>query len=283
MTADVLRPLRTLLESRRGRLLPLPPRLERLYGNFRAPSRSGPQVFSNFVGTLDGVVSLHARGHAGGGDISGFSIEDRMVMGLLRATADAVIVGSGTFHEDRRHVWTPEAICPSLAREYQRLRSAMAKPEPLLNVVVTASGNIDLRLPVFVSRQVAAMIVTTPAGAARLKKQRAPRPVEICVVGRGNASGDIDPAAILGAVAGAHPRKRLLIEGGPRLLGSFYRKGLIAEQFLTVAPQIAGRDIDDGRLSLVMGKTFGPRHPLWGSLSDVRVGGNLLFLRYEFP
>jgi hypothetical protein len=31
------------------------------------------------------------RGHAAGGDISGFNIQDRMVMGLLRAVADVVI------------------------------------------------------------------------------------------------------------------------------------------------------------------------------------------------
>jgi len=47
-----------------------------------------PHVFSNFVTTLDGVVSLNTKGHASGGDISGFSAQDRMVMGLMRAIAD---------------------------------------------------------------------------------------------------------------------------------------------------------------------------------------------------
>jgi hypothetical protein len=31
-----------------------------------------------------------------------------------------------------------------------------------------------------------------------------------------------------------------------------------------------------------MGKTFAPRHPLWGRLIDVRRGDSLLFLRYFF-
>jgi hypothetical protein len=65
-------------------------------------------------------------------------------------------------------------------------------------------------------------------------------------------------------------------------LGSFYDERLVHEQFLTLAPQIAGRDTGDGRPSLVMGKTFAPREPLWGTLTDARRGGNLLFLRYFF-
>ena len=51
-----LAPLKTLFETRRGRVLPLPPRLARLYGCLRMPLPSThPHVFSNFVTTLDGV------------------------------------------------------------------------------------------------------------------------------------------------------------------------------------------------------------------------------------
>jgi hypothetical protein len=111
-SADIA-PLRTLFELNRGHTLPLPRQLLRLYGNFRMPlSHSGPRIFSNFVSSMDGVVSLQVKGHMGGGDISGFSIQDRVLMGLLRAVADVVIVGSGTLDADPRHVWTPEAICP---------------------------------------------------------------------------------------------------------------------------------------------------------------------------
>src|SRR5580692_8295803 len=123
-----LKPLGLLFESKRGRLLPLPPKLTRLYGNFRMPlRRSSPEVFSNFVSTMDGVVSLQVKGHSTGGDISGFSVQDRMVMGLLRAAADAVVVGSGTLAADPQHVWTPQAICPELGDDYRRLNLAMAK------------------------------------------------------------------------------------------------------------------------------------------------------------
>ena len=78
------------------------------------------------------------------------------------------------------------------------------------------------------------------------------------------------------------PCKLILVEGGPRLLGDFYAERLVDEQFLTLAPQIAGRDDHDRRLSLVMGKAFAPRAAPWGTLIDLRRGGSHLFLRYSF-
>jgi riboflavin biosynthesis pyrimidine reductase len=273
--------LRTLLETTRGRALPLPPKLSRQYGAFRLPlPRSGLLVFSNFVSTLDGVVSLQVKGHSGGGDISGFSGQDRMVMGLLRAVADAVIIGSGTLAADPQHLWTPQAICPELGDDYRRLAKAMAKPRAALNVIVSAEGTVNLRLPVFSSGKVAAMIITTVRGAKRLCRQRVPDTVQIHAVQR--RSGEISAAEILRAVDRAITGKRVLVEGGPRLLATFYKERLVDEQFLSLSPQLAGREMGDARMSLVMGKTFAPRDPLWGRLTDARQGSRLLFLRYSF-
>jgi riboflavin biosynthesis pyrimidine reductase len=288
--------LKTLFEMKRGKTLPLPPKLARLYGCLRMPlPRSHPHIFSNFVATLDGVVSLNAKGHASGADISGFSAQDRMVMGLLRAIADVVIVGSGTLGADRRHVWTAGAIFPELADEYRRLSQALGKREAPLNVIVSGSGKIDLRLPVFASGKVPALIVTTTAGAKRLRRQHAPDSVEIRAIRRRvgavhrgasairRSASAIPASAVLDEVCRVSPGKLILVEGGPRLLGDFYAERLIDEQFLTLAPQIAGRDAGDRRLSLVMGKAFAPGDPLWGTLIDVRRGSSHLFLRYSFP
>jgi riboflavin biosynthesis pyrimidine reductase len=273
--------LRTLMETTHGRALPLPPNLSRIYGAFRLPApRASLHVFSNFVSTLDGVVSLQVKGHSGGGDISGFSGQDRMVMGLLRAAADAVIVGSGTLAADPDHLWTPQAICPELGDEYRRLTDAMRKPRSALNVIVSAGGTVNLRLPVFASGKVPAMIITTARGAKRLQRHRVPDSVQIQAIRR--RSGEIPAADILRAVGRAITGKRVLVEGGPRLLGTFYKARLVDEQFLSLAPQLSGREPGDVRMSLVMGKTFAPRDPLWGQLIDVRQGSRLLFLRYSF-
>jgi len=281
--------LETLFETKRGKVLPLPPGLARLYGCLRMPlPRSHPHVFSNFVSTLDGVVSLSVPGHASGRDISGSSAQDRMVMGLLRAIADVVIIGSGTLGADRRQVWTAEAIFPALAKEYRQLGKALDKCSVPLNVIVSGSGEIDLSLPVFTSGKVQALIVTTTAGAKRLLKQKVPDSVEIRAIRRSanadrHGAGAIPAKAILDEVSRVSPGKLILVEGGPRLLGDFYAERLLDEQFLTLAPQIAGREIGDRRLSLVMGKAFAPRDPLWGKLIDLRRGGSHLFLRYSFP
>ncbi len=264
--------------------MPLPPSLARLYGRLRMPlPRTRPHVFSNFVTTLDGVVSLNTKGHASGGDISGFSAQDRMVMGLMRAIADVVIIGTGTLFADRRHVWTAAAVFPQLADEYRQLSEALGQRGPPLNVIVSGSGRIDLRLPVFTSGKVPALIITTTAGAKRLREQSGSASVEIRAIrGRGSATA-IPASAILAEVIRVRPGKRILVEGGPRLLGDFYAEQLVDEQFLTLAPQIAGRDAGDRRLSLVMGKVFAPGNPLWGTMIDARRGSSHLFLRYSFP
>ena len=291
-----LAPLETLYETKRGTVLPLPPRLARLYGRLRMPlGRVRPHLISNFVTTLDGVVSLNVKGHASGADISGWSAQDRMVMGLLRAVADVVIVGAGTLSVDRHHVWTAENIFPGLADEYRRLRAALGKRGPPLHAIVSGSGRIDLGLRVFASGEVPALIVTTAAGAKQLRRQRAPDSVEIRAVRRSTSAtrrsvsatrggaGSIRARSILDEVSRASAGRLILVEGGPRLLGDFYAEHLLGEQFLTLAPQIAGRDVDDQRLSLVMRRTFAPRSPLWGTLIDLRRGGSHLFLRYSFP
>jgi len=271
----------TLLETKRGKVLPLPARLARLYGCLRIPvPHARPYVFSNFVSSLDGVVSLSVRGHASGGDISGFNAQDRMVMGLLRAVADVVIIGASTLAADSRQVWTADAVFPALANEYRQLRNALGKSEAPLNVVVCGNAGIDLRLPVFSSGKVPALIVTTSTGARRLRMQHVPDSVEIRTAR--SRAGIIQARAILDEVCRVNPGKTILVEGGPRLLGDFYAAGLLDEQFLTLAPQIAGRETDDRRLSLVIGKMFAPREPLWGTLTDLRRGSSHLFLRYAF-
>jgi riboflavin biosynthesis pyrimidine reductase len=277
-----LTPLRTLIETRGGKRVPLPPGLARLYGRLRVPSqRARPHVFSNFVTTLDGVVSLNEAGHASGGDISGFSPQDRMVMGLLRAIADVVVIGAGTLGADSRHLWTAAAIFPDFAEEYGQLSQVLGNGATPLNVVVSGNGNLDLGLPVFASGKVKTLILSTAPGAKRLLRKGVPDSVEVRAIGR--AGRAISARAIVDEVCRGRPVKRILVEGGPHLLGDFYAEHLIDEQFLTLAPQIAGRDAGDKRLSLVMGKVFAPDQPLWGQLIDLRRGDSHLYLRYSFP
>src|SRR5450755_4454797 len=73
------------------------------YGNFGfpAPPADRPWIYTNFVQSLDGIVSLLGK-YASGAEISQ-SRADRWLMDLLRAHADAVIMGMNTLREEQRN------------------------------------------------------------------------------------------------------------------------------------------------------------------------------------
>src|SRR6185312_8908767 len=78
-------------------------------------------VAANFVESADGVVALpEARGESGG-VVSGGSEADRFIMGLLRACADAVLIGAGTLRAAPGDLWTADAIFPGAAGLYARV------------------------------------------------------------------------------------------------------------------------------------------------------------------
>jgi len=276
----VLEPLQALGDAKLGTDLPLPDELASIYGHLQLPPHPGrPYLAANFVTTLDGVVSLDASGNMGGGEISGFNHQDRMVMGLLRAVADAVIVGAGTLRASPDHLWTAEYIYPPLASAYKRLRATLGKREPPLNVFVTARGELDPEMRVFRSGEVPVLIVTTANGMRRMQNTGLPPSVEISRIDTG---GLLSARAIVDSVSRVRRSDVILIEGGPHLMASFFTEQLLDELFLTLAPQVAGRNHLADRPGLVSGRSFAPENPLWGTLVSVKRGGSHLFLRYRF-
>ncbi len=275
-----LAPLATLYDVARGDELPLPSELAAVYGPLRLPRpQARPYLIGNFVTTLDGVVSLNAPGQAGGGEISGFNQQDHMVMGILRAMADAVIVGAGTLRASPQHLWIAEYTYRPLVEAYQVLRRNLGITEPPLNVIVTARGELDLHLPVFQSARVPVLIVTTTSGERHLPTLSLPASIHVEAV---KGTDVLSARSILEAVARVRRCKVILTEGGPHLIGDFFAEKCLDELFLTLAPQIAGRDNSIERPGLVAGKTFAPNHALWGRLISLKRSGDHLFLRYAF-
>jgi riboflavin biosynthesis pyrimidine reductase len=275
-----LDPLETLYDAEAGQELALPPELAEYYGRLGfAAHQDRPHVIANFVTTLDGVVALDAPGHGGGGEISGNSAQDRAVMGLLRAVADAVIVGAGTLRSVPRHLWTAEHIYPPLARSYTALRASLGKGEPPLNVIVTVSGDLDLGLPVFTSGKVPALIVTTARGALVLRDRGLPARVQVVETPGGER---VTTGGMLEAVCAHRRCDVVLVEGGPHLMADFFAERRLDELFLTLAPQVVGRDAAHPQLALMMGQALAPERSAWGSLLSVKRGGSHLFLRYTF-
>ncbi|MGH6992981.1 MAG: dihydrofolate reductase family protein, partial [Caulobacteraceae bacterium] len=259
-----MQPLQTLLDrASETAAAALPEALAAAYGGeigFPASPPRGVWVFANFVSTLDGIVSYRIPGRAGGDEISGFSEEDRFVMGLLRSCADAVLVGSGTLKGDPGAVRTPEAIWPPMGEAFAQLRAAALGNDAAapINAIVTATGLIDPEEAVFHTPGVRAVILTTAGGRERLLSAHGERLAEVEIrVAEGEAA-KVSPAAALKALHDEFGVRRLLTEGGPTLLSSFLAEGLLDELFLTLSPRIAGREASEARLSLAEGALFSP-------------------------
>ena len=251
-----------------------------------APNR--PYLIANFVETLDGVVSYNAPGWQGGGPISGDNPPDHLLMGMLRASADAVICGAGSLREDTGHVRVPAFIYPPAANAYAYLRRQLGYSSDLpLNVILSASGQLDLTQPTFHYPGLRVVILTTATGATRLSAQTLPASTTVHAISiLPDHPNQIDPAAALNLLAHDYGVRLGLHEGGPRSLTPFLAAALVDELFLTLAPQLAGRaDTPDApagaRPALVEGHAFTPSDAPWSTLLSLKRAGSHLFPRYR--
>lgn len=245
-------------------------------------SSSRPLIFGNFVQTMDGIVSLKIPGQSGGADISGRNEEDTFLMGVLRAYADAVMFGEGTFRNAPGHVWTAGYVYPEFEKEFLAFRKHVGKGSlHPLNVVVSGMGQVDLNQPLFRREEIRSLVLTTERGSARLHQRYGatlPAPVRVL-------PGDvmIDPSDMAALLHADYGVKLLLHEGGPTLFSSFLKQSLVDEMFLTVAPQIVGRGPKAKRPAFSGPLGLAPEQAIWGTLLSVKRAGKSghLFLRYR--
>jgi riboflavin biosynthesis pyrimidine reductase len=279
--------IRTLLDRQEAAGTPLLPKdLLELYGGdlqFPDSGNGRPYVIGNFVSTVDGVVSFEAPGKRGGGDISGFDAADRYIMGLLRATADAVMVGAATLEEvSQSHLFAAEYIHRAASDGYTRYRrDALRKPRYPMTVIVSGRGNIDLRRAVFHTPELRTLVLTTEEGKERLAAAGAGSlpSTEVRVM---EATGPRLPAGpILELLWREFAVRLLLHEGGPVLFGALVDEDLVDEFFLTVAPQLAGRNPESPRPGMIEGAAFRPETAPWLDLVSVKQSRDHLYLRYR--
>jgi len=259
---------------------------------FPPPPAGRPWIFTNFVQSLDGIASLRGR-HAAGADIA-MSEEDRWLMHLLRAHADAILYGLGTLLEEKR---LGGGRGPVFSVRYQRLRElrqALGRRREF-NIFVTGSGKLDLGdFKVFDGGEVDAAVITTASGTGRISGRESRDHVRVLEVFDG---GEVDAAVITtasgtGRISGRESRdhvrvlvagerdqvdlkqavsilrqelgiRYLLCEGGPTLNGSLARAGLVDERFLTIAPVEVGLEVpqeqarETGEQAAIRLTTFG--------------------------
>jgi riboflavin biosynthesis pyrimidine reductase len=249
--------------------LPLSSTLLESYGGalgFPEPAEA-PHVVASFVSTVDGVTSFALPESNDAGAISGFHREDVFVLALLRACADAIVVGAETVREcPSDYRWTAEHAFPDAAAEFAALRRALGKTAAPPTVAVSASGRLD--------RPAAGLVVlTTGDGVKRLSS-----PTRALDLG----AAPFTAAAILDAVVAVTGAKLVLVEGGAHTLAPFVVERRLDELFLTVAPQLAGRDPLRYRPSLFEGVALDPDGAAWARLVSAKLSTDHLFLRYRF-
>lgn len=183
---------------------------------YRAPSL--PWLRANMIATLDGAMT-GADGRSG--SINGPA--DGRVFRTLRAWADVVLVGAGTVRAEGYRA-------PRLPEPMRARRRAAGRPADPGLAVVTRDGD----LPDTVLAD--APWVFTTAGAGHLRRLRDALPADRLHVG--TAEG-VDLVAVVAVLHGAGCR-RVLTEGGPRLLGDLLGVGLVDELCLTWSPVVVG-------------------------------------------
>ncbi len=209
----------------------------------------------NFAASLDGSVT---DGDGASGGLGGEG--DRAVFRVLRAHADAILVGAGTA---RAEGYNPHRLSAAL----QERRAAEGRTAPAAIVVVTGSAGLDPTSPLF-THAVTPTVVLTRAAAPEDRRAALAEVAEVVLAG----DDEVGLAAGLAALR-ARGLERILCEGGPSLLSQLLADDLVDELCLTLAPVLVGED----QCPLVRGLPEGRRLELVGALE----GGGDLALRYR--
>jgi len=264
------------------------------YGNFGFPAALGngrrPWTYANFVQSMDGIASFKGK-HASGGDIAQ-SVEDKWLMNLLRAHADAILLGMNTLVEETRNLPNLNdgrgPVYQTEGEELRAYRKQIGKGREKV-IFATNSAMIDpAAYRIFDGGQVDTFVLTTAAGAKKLSAKA----VQTLVAGPGET---VDLPAAMEMLREKLGIQLLLCEGGPTLYGNMSRAGLIDEKFVTISPIEIGllappdQELSEGEKPaspLVRPTTFTASGfttenvPWWRWISSRRVGSHE-FNRYR--
>ena len=206
-------------------------------------------VFSNTAVALDGRIGTVNHEHFNVG-----TDEDRRRMGILRAKADAVVIGGQTFRMDPYAIIEPEGLENGVARR------------PLINAVLTRNGIAQyLESPWDYPRT--ELHVFGPDSLNRATHEAIGAQVHLAD----------SPEAVLDHLK-AMGCKNVIIEGGGDMIFKLVAADRIDTVFMTLAPRIIG---GVGAPSLADGAGFRPGQVANFRLADCEQVGDELFLRYD--
>ena len=216
-----------------------------------------PRFRFNFIASADGAAAV--AGRSGGlGDGA-----DHRVFGVLRQTADVILVGAGTVRSEGY-------AGDLLDAESQAWRTARGMPSHPAVAIVSGRLELDPDSQLFARAPVRPLILTAATAAAE-RKAALERVADVVVAGEQSVEPKLAAAAL--AERGFH---RVLCEGGPQLFGSFQAAGLVDELCLTISPLLAAGSAL--RITAGAPEAVPPRRL---ELAQVLRGGDTLLLRYR--
>jgi len=180
-----------------------------------------PWVRANMIASADGAGSLDARS----GGLSGAA--DRTVFKVLRSLADVILVGAATVRAERYRPVRDGEVWPEL-------RQGRAPTPPIAVITRELSLSVDGPLLTEAPEGARTIVLTTQA-APPGRRAAVARHADVDVAGRDAVS----PAGAVAALA-ERGHRRILLEGGPAVLGQFAQAGLLDDLCLTVSPVLEG-------------------------------------------
>ncbi len=257
----------------------LPPEFQAIYGRWPMPvPTERPYIYTNFVTSRDGRISFNEPGKSSGGPVSGFNRHDRWGMALLRARADAVLIGASALADAPRQRWTAPAIFPDDTAAWDWLREQEARAPIPLHVVVTRSGTLPTTSVVLNDPDVQVLVATTDHGAQQARAVAANLPnVRVMATG-----ATLDYVELMHTLRREYNVAHLLSEGGPNIYGGLLAAGVIDDEFVTLSPVVVGSSDEKRRPGLVEGVAFSPDAPPRSHLLTLRRAGDFLFLQSRY-
>ncbi len=260
----------------------LPEPFRAIYGDWHIPVYPDrAYLYTNFATARDGRVSYNLPGKSSGGDVTHFNPHDRWLMGLLRARADCILMGDNTLAIERDHVWTAEFIWPDDADAFQALRRHEGLDDRPLLVFLSLSGRLDETVAVLCDSDAHIVIATTTEGARHAHALRCKAALDVIPF----EGPSVDLTKLMQMLYTRYGKRRILCEGGPRVMAGLLAAGLVDEEFVTLCPNIIGRSDAHFRPSYTEGIAFMPGQSPYSKPFSLRRAGDFLYLqtRCSYP
>lgn len=218
-----------------------------------------PKVLINFALTADGKISTTQLTPT-----TFTSPHDKRRLLEIRALGDAVMVGRMTLEKDKMTMGLPAA-------DLRKARLDRGQAEYPLRVILSGSGKLDAKLPVF-ARAFSPILLFTgdPEPAA------APWPDYVQVHRSEGARHEVEH--VLSLLYSEYGVRTLVCEGGPTVVRALAEQDLIDEIYATIAPKLFGGENAPGLLGI--SHAFLPSSRAYEMVS-LQVYGDEAYLHYR--